>query len=82
MDHYAEAFYVEPGRCWRMVYEPDGSGRPTHCPEPVEWRGRYRNRQGWHVVDSCDGHADDKLVGVTRVANRPVRGSTEVASGA
>jgi hypothetical protein len=36
MDHYAEALYVEPGRCWRMVYESDGSGRPTTCPEPVE----------------------------------------------
>jgi len=66
MDHYAEAFYVEPGRCWRMV-TTDRQGMPTHCPEPVEWRGRFKNRQGWHVVDSCDGHVDDKLVGVKRV---------------
>ena len=73
MDHYAEAFQVEPGHCWRMIYRPDGSGRPMFCPEPVEWRGRYRNRQGWHVVDSCHGHVDDKLVGVLRILNRRVQ---------
>ena len=44
-----------------------GSGRPMSCPERVEWRGLYRNRQSWHVVDSCDGHVDDKLVGVMRL---------------
>ena len=67
MDHYAEAFSARPGECWRWVYQSDGSGRPTSCPEHVGWRGRYRNRQGWHVVDSCDGHVDDKLVGMKRV---------------
>ena len=68
MDHYASAFYVEPGRCWRMVYEQDGSGRPKHCPEPVEWRGRYRTRRGkWFVVDSCAGHVDAELVGTKRI---------------
>jgi hypothetical protein len=59
---------MEPDQCWRMVYQADGSDRPMPCPEPVEWRGRFKNRQGWHVVDSCDGHVDDKLVGVKRLA--------------
>ena len=67
MDHYCEAFSAREGSCWRYVYEPDGSGRPTHCPEPVEWRGRYRTRKGkWFVVDSCDRHAGGELVGVKR----------------
>jgi hypothetical protein len=53
------------GPVGRMV-TTDRQGMPDFCPEPVEWRGRYRNRRGWHVVDSCDGHVDDKLVGVKR----------------
>ena len=68
MDHYASAFSARPGQCWRWVYESDGSGRPTSCPEPVEWRGRYRTRRGkWFVVDSCAGHLDDQLVEVKRL---------------
>jgi hypothetical protein len=36
------------------------TGNPTHCPEAVEWRGRFKDGRGrWHQsVDSCDGHAD------------------------
>ena len=68
MDHYCEAFYCEPGCCWRMVYNSDGSGRPTLCSEPVEWRARFRDRRGkWHVVDSCAGHVQgEQLVDVKR----------------
>ena len=41
--------------------------RPTNCPEPVAWRGRYRTRRGeWFVVDSCDWHVDDKLIEMKR----------------
>jgi len=67
MDHYAEAFYVEPGRCWRMV-NTDRQGMSPLCPEPVEWRGRKRDRRGkWHVVDSCESHVGEQLVGVRRI---------------
>ena len=48
--------------------------RPAdELPGAVGWRGRYRNRQGWHVVDSCDGHVDDKLVGVTKLCGRSAK---------
>jgi hypothetical protein len=67
-DHYANAFSAREGSCWRRVYEGDGTGRPMSCPEPVEWRGRYRTRRGkWFVVDSCEGDVDDELVGMRRV---------------
>jgi hypothetical protein len=68
MDHYCEAFIAQPGQCWRMVtdVEPGRQGMPTHCPEPAVWRGRTQTRRGkWYVVDSCDGHVDDELVGVS-----------------
>jgi hypothetical protein len=62
--YYCEAFYVEPGQCWRMVFAQDGTGHPTHCPEPVVWRSRFKDgSEKWHPrVDSCDGHADDLAV--------------------
>ena len=67
MDHYAEAFQAQPGRCWRMVTAPDGTGHPMFCPEPAVWRARTQitrgvNRGKWYVVDSCDRHTDDELV--------------------
>jgi hypothetical protein len=30
MAHYAEAFYVEPGHCFRFVHS--GVGHAKHCP--------------------------------------------------
>ena len=36
--YYAEAFSPLPGRCFRMVAH-HGEAGPTHCPEPVAWRG-------------------------------------------
>jgi hypothetical protein len=62
-DHYCEAFFVQPGRCWRMVMNPDGTGHPMHCPELVEWRGRFKDGRGrWHLhVESRDGLADGLL---------------------
>ena len=34
-DHYCEAFFVQPGRCWRMVMNPDGTGHPMHWSSGV-----------------------------------------------
>jgi len=65
MDHeryYAEAFYVEPGRCFRMVTSstPGSQGSPTHCPKPVKFRGRFQDGIGkWHEVWSCIDHVGD-----------------------
>jgi len=28
-DHYADVVFSEPGQCWRMISNPDGTGRPT-----------------------------------------------------
>ena len=75
MDHYAEAFQAQPGRCWRMVTAPDGTGHPEFCPEPAVWRGRTQivrgiNRGKWYVVDSCNGHVDNELVGAKRLSNQ------------
>jgi len=36
--YYAEAFYPMPSRCFRLVSGGEGGG-PTHCPEPLVWRG-------------------------------------------
>jgi len=46
MAHYAEAFTLLPGRCFRMVTDPEPprQGQPTHCDTPVVWRGRFRTR--------------------------------------
>lgn len=60
--HYAEAFTVLPGRCFRMVTDPDPArrGQPTHCGEPVVWRGRFRTPgEKTYGVDACEGHGDD-----------------------
>ena len=58
------------GRPAGAVYPLKFGSEESLCPEPVGWRVRFKNRQGWHVVDSCDGHVDDELVGVMRIPNR------------
>lgn len=74
-DSYAYAFSARPGKFWRLVYQGRRNrSKPTFCPEPVEWRSRFKNGQGWHAVDSCDGHVDDELVGVRRMNAWGVRG--------
>lgn len=56
---YGNAFAVEAGRCFRLVYEEDTS-RPMHCPGTVMTRGWWRDGSGrWWVVDSCEAHAGD-----------------------
>jgi hypothetical protein len=58
-DHYAEAAFSEPGRCWRMIANPDGTGHPKHCPEPVVRVGNHLLAGGKRIrVWSCDGHRE------------------------
>jgi hypothetical protein len=58
-DHYADAVFSEPGRCWRMVYDGEGSGRPTFCEELVVWVGNHHLVGGKQIrVWSCDGHRE------------------------
>lgn len=62
LPHYAESFFTEKGRCFRLVQDDDRVGQPTHCPNPVEWRGNFLpvNQTGrGYTVDSCDGHMHD-----------------------
>jgi len=57
MAHYANAFTIEPGRCFRMVQQV-GVGHPAHCPGPVTTRGRWRSAaEQLFRVDACDDHA-------------------------
>jgi hypothetical protein len=60
MDHYADAVFSEPGRCWRMV-QTGGVGAPTHCEEPVAWCGLATtgSQAGKRIrVWSCEGHRE------------------------
>jgi hypothetical protein len=56
--HYAEAFCVKPGQCFRFVHA--GTGHAQHCPEPVVRRAPFVDRAGkrW-TVDACAEHAGD-----------------------
>ena len=58
MAHYAEAFYVAPGQCFRFVH--NGVGHAKHCPEPVVSRGQFTDRTGkrWQV-EACREHAEE-----------------------
>jgi hypothetical protein len=54
--YYAEAFSPLPGRCFRLVAR-DGEGGPVHCPEPPNWRGTWRARDGRRYrAEACEGH--------------------------
>jgi hypothetical protein len=61
VDHYAEAFTVIPGQCFRMIQGKAGQqGAPTHCPDPVEYRGKFIDAKGkHHEVEACEEHAGD-----------------------
>jgi hypothetical protein len=56
--HYAEAFSVELGQCFRFVEA--GTGHAQHCRQPVVRRGQFVDRSGkrW-TVDACSEHAPD-----------------------
>jgi len=60
-DHYADAVFSEPGRCWRFVYrsDPGTQGQPMHCPESIRWVGNHYLAGGKRIrVWSCDGHLE------------------------
>ncbi len=42
LDHYADAVFSEPGRCWRMIQQA-GVGAPDHCSEPGNYGGGIYN---------------------------------------
>jgi hypothetical protein len=77
MDHegyYAEAFYPEPGQCFRMV-SSSTQGSPVLCPKPVEFRGRFQDGRGkWYDVWSCIDHAGDlvKTASETATSEHPI----------
>jgi hypothetical protein len=54
----APGFYVEEGRCWRMVRS--GVGHPEHCHKAAGWRGLYVNPEGrrWQVW-ACQEHLEE-----------------------
>jgi hypothetical protein len=61
---YAEAFFVQPGRCFRLISRPNAHGQPDHCSAPVVYHGTFRDRSGRrHQVDACAGHAHDLAEG-------------------
>ena len=65
--YYAEAFSPMPSRCFRMVGQ-QGEAGPTHCREPVVWRGSWRAPNGRRYrAEACEGHrpALDKGSGPT-----------------
>ena len=58
-NHYADVVFSEPGRCWRMIHDGEGSGRPTFCEEPVVWVGNHHLIGGKQIrVWSCEGHRE------------------------
>lgn len=55
MGHYAEAFSVRPGRCFRFSDTKIGQAGP--CREPIVARGTFIDKTGqlW-PVDACESH--------------------------
>jgi hypothetical protein len=54
---YANAFILEPGRCFRLVENDEARGQPVSCPNPVTVRGRWRDGGGkLRVVEACAEH--------------------------
>jgi hypothetical protein len=74
---YAEVFFQVTGRCLRMVSQ-DGQAGPIHCPEPVRWRGRFRDRQGGPTewTPATVTAARSRMLG--RSAHRKVQGDVQV----
>ena len=76
MDHYANAFTLTSGRCFRMIQAEDRTGHAEDCPYVTQWRGRFKDAAGkWHTVEACGGHRAD-LDSVQRVT-----GSNRIRSG-
>jgi hypothetical protein len=54
--YYAEAFSPLAARCFRLVANAGEAG-PTHCAEPVAWRGSWRAPHGRRYrIEACEGH--------------------------
>ena len=61
--YYAEAFSPLSGRCFRIIPNHGETG-PTHCPEPVIWRGSWRAPNGRRYrVEACEGHRPTPIKG-------------------
>jgi hypothetical protein len=59
-------FFVQEGRCFRMIYSPQLQS--MHCREATPWRGRCTEAKGRvHRVWACERHANG-LDAVRRVA--------------
>ena len=69
LDHYADAVFSEPGRCWRMVYDGEGSGRPRCTAPPgsssCQWVPRLVDLGP--LINSWAARSN------TGILNRPVR---------
>jgi hypothetical protein len=51
-------FFVQEGRCFRMIYS--AQLQSTHCYKPAPWRGRWADAKGKvHLVWACEGHAEE-----------------------
>jgi hypothetical protein len=48
-----------------------GVGHPSHCPEPVVLRGRFRAGDRQYRVDACEGHAEELGAPLTPVRATP-----------
>jgi hypothetical protein len=62
-----KAFSVQPGRCFRMVY--DYKLQATHCPGAPAWKGPWKDATGrsWYV-QACGEHAPKWVREVARPA--------------
>jgi hypothetical protein len=66
---YANAFMLEPGRCFRFVESNGARGQPVSCPNPVTARGRWRDGGGkLRIVEACAEHGAE-------IEQRPLVGS-------
>jgi hypothetical protein len=55
---FANAFSVEPGCCFRWIYE-ETTSRPMRCPGRVRTRGWWQDgARYWWLVDACHEHAE------------------------
>jgi len=58
VDHYADAVFSEPGRCWRVIQQA-GVGVSDYCPGHVVWAGNHRLSGDKRIrVWSCEGHRE------------------------
>lgn len=68
-EHYANAFNITPGECFRLVERDDAHGQPTHCKQPLIVKGRWRDGKGrLRDVEACVTHAglEEIIDGQTR----------------